>query len=326
MKKQLLSVVVPCYNEEEVIAKTYADLTKVLCGIKMDYELIFVNDGSKDNTYVILNAIANKDIKVKILDFSRNFGHQAAVSAGICYASGDCAVIIDADLQDPPAVILELIKKWEEGYEVVNAIRLKREGETWFKKVTAKAFYRFLNAITGQNMQVDCGDFRLIDAKVLEVFRNLKEKNRYIRGLMSWVGFKTANVLYEREKRYAGETKYTLSKMLKLASDGIFSFTYKPLQYATRIGVVISMLSFLGGAGAIYQKLINNTVSGWTSLILLVSFLGGVQLIFLGLIGEYIGRIFEESKDRPIFIVRDQKNFDNNRNLISMHHSKVENF
>jgi len=299
-----ITAILPAYNEELSIGSMV-----IACKKYVDRVLV-IDDGSIDNTYLLLRNLAATDSKVKILDFSRNFGHQAAISAGMNYASGDCAVIIDADLQDPPSVIQALVKKWQEGFEIVNAVRIKREGESWFKKITAKIFYRFINAVTEQDMQVDCGDFRLIDAKVLRVFKNLKEKNRYIRGLMSWIGFKTTNVYYEREKRYAGETKYTLKKMLKLASDGIYSFTYKPLQYAIKIGSIIAILSFIGGIWAIYEKLNNNTVSGWTSLILLISFLGGVQLMFLGLIGEYIGRIYDESKERPIFIVREMINFE----------------
>jgi dolichol-phosphate mannosyltransferase len=272
--------------------------------IEMDIEYIFINDGSKDNTYFCLKKIAESSSQVKVINFARNFGHQIAITAGMDYAYGDAVVIIDADLQDPPEVILQMVEKWKEGYDVVYGKRLKRQGETFFKKLTARAFYRILDSMTDVKLPVDVGDFRLIDRKVCDAMKMLPERSRYVRGLVSWVGFKQTSVEYVRDKRFAGETKYPLKKMLKLANDGIFSFSYKPLKLATFFGMTVSALSFIYLIVVLIQKLINhNIVAGWASSMAVSLFFNGVMLIVIGIMGEYVGRIYEEVKARPLYIV-----------------------
>lgn len=304
------SIVVPMYNEEEVIAETYKRLSEVMQRQPETYELVFVNDGSRDRTTSIVREIAAQDSALRLIDFSRNFGHQVAISAGMDYAVGDAVVVIDADLQDPPEVILQMIDKWKEGYDVVYGKRLKRKGETFFKKITAKVFYRVLRSMTTVDMPVDAGDFRLIDRKVCDVLRSLKEKNRYVRGLVSWVGFKQASVEYVREERFAGETKYPLKKMIRFALDGITSFSNKPLKLATYLGLVVSAGSFIYLVIVILQKLFtDNAQIGWTSTVAIVLFFNGLMLMLMGVIGEYIGRIYEETKERPLYIVREASGY-----------------
>lgn len=304
------SVIIPAYNEEEVIAESYKRLTGVMAQSGGEYELIFVNDGSRDKTIDILNNIADKDDCVKIIDFSRNFGHQIAISAGLDYATGDAVAVIDADLQDPPEVILRMIEKWREGYDVIYGKRIKRHGETIFKKLTAKIFYRFLHSMTDVDIPVDTGDFRLMDKKVCDAMRSLTEKNRYVRGLVSWVGFKQTAVEYVREERFAGETKYPLKKMIKFASDGIISFSFKPLKLAQYLGFATSALSFIYLIIVIIQKLMGLTVAGWASILAVSLFFNGIILLMLGIIGEYIGRIYDEAKGRPLYIVKNTIGFD----------------
>lgn len=304
------SVIVPAYNEELVIEESCRRLTEVMERAGGEYELIFINDGSRDKTPELLNALAEQDARVKVLHFSRNFGHQTAVSAGMDYAAGQAVVIIDADLQDPPEVILKMIEKWKQGYDVVYGKRLQRKGETWFKKVTAKAFYRFLNHMTTVDIPVDTGDFRLIDRKVCDVMKGLTEKNRYVRGLVSWVGFKQTAVEYVRQERFAGETKYPLKKMVKLAVDATMSFSYKPLRIAGFVGMGLSFVSFVYLVVIICQKLFTNTtVPGWASLIAVMLFFNGVSLILQSVTGEYVGRIYEETKNRPLYIISEAKGF-----------------
>ncbi len=299
------SVVVPCYNEEEVIQVTHKRLTEVMERTREVYEIVYVNDGCRDRTPDLLEDISSNDDRVRVLNFSRNFGHQAAVTAGMNYAKGQAIVIIDADLQDPPEVILEMIYKWKQGYDVCYGKRLKRKGDTLFKKFTAAMFYRVLNALTPIRIPEDTGDFRLIDRKVCDVMNSLPEKNRYLRGLVSWVGFKQIAIEFNREERFAGETKYPLSKMLKLAFDGITSFSYKPLKLATYLGFLISGFSFLYFLFILGQKMFFNiAVQGWASSVAINLFFHGITLTILGIMGEYIGRIYDESKDRPIYIVR----------------------
>ncbi len=315
MGNKLLSIVVPVYNEQEVIDETYRRLSAVFKDYFMDVEYIFINDGSKDNTYFKLKDIASGNKEVRVINFARNFGHQIAITAGMDYAMGDAVVIIDADLQDPPEIILQMVDKWEEGYQVVYGKRLQREGETFFKKVTAKTFYRFLDSMTDVKLPVDVGDFRLIDRKVCDAMKCLPERSRYVRGLVSWVGFKQTSVEYHREKRFAGETKYPLKKMLKLAGDGIFSFSYKPLKLATFVGMLVSVLSFIYLVVVLVQKFIkNDVVSGWASSIAVTLFLNGVMLIVIGIMGEYVGRIYEEVKARPLYIVGELMGFDEEKN------------
>ncbi|MCL6456407.1 MAG: glycosyltransferase family 2 protein [Gorillibacterium sp.] len=304
------SIVVPVYNEQEVISETYRRLSEVMQRQPESYELVFVNDGSRDRTAEIVRGFALEDNTVRLIDFSRNFGHQVAISAGMDYAAGDAIVVIDADLQDPPEVILEMITKWKQGYDVVYGKRLKRKGETFFKKATAKMFYRLLRSMTTVDIPVDTGDFRLIDRKVCDVLRNLKEKNRYVRGLVSWVGFKQTSVEYVREERFAGETKYPLKKMIRFALDGITSFSYKPLKLATYLGMTVSLVSFVYLVIIILQKLFTNSAEiGWTSTVAILLFFNGMILMLMGVIGEYIGRIYEETKDRPLYIVREASGY-----------------
>ena len=304
------SIVIPIFNEEPVIPEFYSRIKKVMNSCGDDYELIFINDGSTDTSRDLIKELNKKDNSIKLLDFSRNFGHQIAISAGLDFADGDAVVIIDADLQDPPEVILKMIQKWKEGYEIVYGRRLKRKGETFFKEITAYIFYRLLKALTNHDIPLDSGDFRLIDKKVCNTMRNLTEKSRYMRGLISWVGFKQIYVEYVRDERYAGETKYPLKKMIKFAMDAITSFSYKPLRIATCIGFTLSLVSFTYLVIVIYQKLFTNaTIIGWASVTAVNLFFNGIVLIILGIIGEYIGRIYEETKNRPLYILRDKIGF-----------------
>lgn len=298
------------FNEEEVIEHTYERLKLVMDHAEEPYELIFVNDGSKDRTVELVSMICDFDPNARLINFSRNFGHQIAISAGMDYAQGDAIVVIDADLQDPPEVILDMIAKWKEGYEVVYGKRLKRKGETVFKKLTAKMFYRTLRSLTNVEIPVDTGDFRLIDRKVCDVLRGLKEKNRFVRGLVSWIGFRQTMVEYEREERFAGETKYPLKKMIAFAIDGITSFSYKPLRIASYIGFALSFTSFLYLLVVIFQKLFTgSTIAGWASIVAVNLLFNGIILMLLGIIGEYIGRIYEESKNRPLYIIREVQGY-----------------
>lgn len=298
------SIVVPLYNEELVIAETYRRLTEVMNCTHENYEIIFVNDGSKDSTRKKVENICSSDSKIKLVNFSRNFGHQVAISAGMETSSGAAVVVIDADLQDPPKVILKMIAKWKEGYDVVYGKRLKREGETFFKKFTAKTYYRLLKSITSVDIPVDTGDFRLIDRKVCDTLTSLPEKNRYVRGLVSWVGYKQTYVEFVRHERFAGETKYPISKMFKLAFDGITSFSSKPLILAGYIGLISSFIGAISLIGSIISSLVNSISIlslGFLLSINLIMF--GLLFCILGIMGQYIGRIFDESKNRPLYII-----------------------
>ena len=301
-----VSLVIPMYYEEQVAEECYKRVTKVLKELKdYEYEIIFVNDGSKDKTLEILENIAEKDKNVKIISFSRNFGHQAAVTAGLKYVTGDAIVIMDADLQDPPELVPDMLKKWEEGYEVIYGKRKTREGESAFKLLTAKAFYSTLNKLSDVEIPKDTGDFRLVDKKVVDVINSLPEHNKFLRGLFSWVGFKQYAYEYERKERFAGKTKYPLKKMLKLAQDGILSFSTKPLKIVGGFGILSVIISI---CILIYSILSfafkwNNLTPGWTSLMCTMTFLGGVILISLWMIGEYIARIYDETKQRPQYVV-----------------------
>lgn len=308
------SVVIPVYNEEAVVQESYRRLKAVMGSTGEAYELIFVNDGSRDKTEEMVSALCDADSCVRLLSFSRNFGHQTAITAGMDASSGQAVVVIDADLQDPPEIILEMIAKWKEGYDVVYGQRISREGETWFKKLTAKGFYRILKALTSVDIPVDTGDFRLIDRKVCDVLSSLNEKNRYVRGLVSWVGFKQTAVRFHRQERYAGETKYPLKKMLKFAMDGITTFSYKPLKLTSYLGFFVSLCSFLYLLVVLYLKLFTEkTVSGWASAVSVSLLFNGVILMMLGIIGEYIGRIYDETKNRPLYIIRERKGFEHEK-------------
>jgi len=305
------SVVIPVYNEEEVLPETYRRMKEVMSSAPGSYELIFVNDGSRDKSQEILESFARGDEAVKLINFSRNFGHQVAITAGLDYAEGQAVIVIDADLQDPPEVILTMIEKWKEGYEVVYGKRVKREGESFFKKFTASFFYRLLKRFTTIDIPVDTGDFRLMDKKVVDALRLFREKNRFMRGLVSWVGFRQTSVEYVREKRWAGETKYPLRKMLKLAWDGITSFSDKPLKIATYAGIPLSLFSLVLFLVVLFQYLWGKSTFSATSLIGILNLLvGGIILIALGIMGEYIGRIYEEVKGRPLYIVESTMGFE----------------
>ncbi|MDT8716176.1 glycosyltransferase family 2 protein [Clostridium sp. 19966] len=312
--KKLVSIVVPMYYEELVVEECYKRLKKVMTDNDINYEFVFVNDGSTDKTLPLLENIAAQDENVRVISFSRNFGHQIAVTAGINKAKGDAVVVIDADLQDPPEVIPKMIELWKQGYDVVYAKRKKRKGESFFKLVTAKCFYRFLHNMSDIDIPLDTGDFRLMDRKVVNVFNSMKENNRFVRGMVSWAGFKQIPIEYERDERFAGETKYPLKKMLKFASDGIVSFSAKPLKLVGSIGLICVVLSFLIFLYAIIVKIAgsHNVISGWTSIMVVVTFLGGVQLLSVAVLGEYIGRIYDESKGRPLYIIEKEINIDKN--------------
>ena len=308
-----ISVVVPMYYEEEVAKECYTRLKNVLEKIEnYNYEIIFINDGSKDKTLEILKEIAKENKNVKIISFSRNFGHQCAVTAGLRYVTGDAIVIIDADLQDPPELIPEMIKLWEEGNEVIYGKRKSREGESRFKLLTASMFYKTLNALSDVEIPKDTGDFRLVDRKVVEVINSLPEHNKFLRGLFSWVGFKQKAYEYERKERYAGKTKYPLKKMLKLAQDGIFSFSIKPLKIVGAMGILSVIISIILFVYAVLSYAFdwNNLVPGWTSLMVTMTFIGGMILISLWMIGEYIGRIYDETKRRPEYIIDETINIE----------------
>ncbi|PFY33493.1 glycosyltransferase [Bacillus toyonensis] len=309
--EKLISVVVPMYFEEEVAQECYNRLKSVMLQNNINYEFVFVNDGSTDRTMDILSEIAANDYRTKIVNFARNFGHQVAVTAGIAAAKGDAIVIIDADLQDPPEVIPELIAKWEEGYEVVYAKRKQRKGETWFKLLTAKYFYKFLNYMSDIDIPKDTGDFRIIDRKVADVFNQMTERNRFIRGMMSWVGFRQTYVEYERDERFAGETKYPLKKMIKFASDGIIAFSTKPLRIVMSLGLLSVLISIIVLLYTITVKIIGDgTQTGWASIMVAITFFSGIQLLGLGIVGQYIARIYDESKNRPIYIVKETINIE----------------
>lgn len=300
----LLSVVVPVYNESAVIEAFYERTSRALAAIPgVDYELVFVDDGSHDDSHTQLAGFAATDPHVVVIRFSRNFGHQAAITAGIDMARGDCVAIIDADLQDPPEVIRDMVVQWRAGFDVVYGVRADRDGEGRMKLLTASMFYRALNAITGIKIPVDVGDFRLLSRRAASHLSSLREHDRFVRGLVSWIGFRQTGVSYHREKRFAGETKYPYRKMIKFALDGITSFSSMPLKLATWMGYAASLLAFLYLASVFVQKLLGYTVEGWATIMVALLFLGGTQLICLGIIGEYVGRIYAESKGRPLYIV-----------------------
>ncbi|MFA2766688.1 glycosyltransferase family 2 protein [Bacillus pacificus] len=315
--QKLISVVVPMYFEEEVAQECYNRLKSVMLQNNINYEFVFVNDGSTDRTMEILSEIAANDYRTKIVNFARNFGHQVAVTAGIAAAKGDAIVIIDADLQDPPEVIPELIAKWEEGYEVVYAKRKQRKGETWFKLLTAKYFYKFLNYMSDIDIPKDTGDFRIIDRKIADVFNQMTERNRFIRGMMSWVGFRQTYVEYERDERFAGETKYPLKKMIKFASDGIIAFSTKPLRIVMSLGLLSVLISIIVLLYTVTVKVFGHgTQTGWASIMVAITFFSGIQLLGLGIVGQYIARIYDESKNRPIYIVKETINIDEEKTAL----------
>jgi dolichol-phosphate mannosyltransferase len=306
----LLSVVVPCFNEEEVLRETHRRLLSGLELLDAELEIVYVDDGSRDGTGSILHELSANDPRVRVVRFARNFGHQMAVTAGIDHSRGDAVVLIDADLQDPPEVIPRMVALWREGYQVVYGVRGRRPGETILKRITAAGFYRMINLMSDVPIPLDTGDFRLMDRCVADVLRDMPERHRFIRGMVSWVGFKQCPIYYERHPRFAGESKYPFSKMVRFAVDGVTSFSTVPLRWATWAGLVAAGISVLGIVYAVVARLMTNSwVPGWAAMFVAVLFVGGVQLLSLGAIGEYVGRIYSEAKGRPLYVVAQRLGF-----------------
>jgi polyisoprenyl-phosphate glycosyltransferase len=307
------SLVVPAHDEEAVIDELVARLTEVMDALDGDAEAILVDDGSRDRTYELLVGATSADPRFRLIRLSRNFGHQIALTAGVDLAAGDAVIVMDADLQDPPELILALAARWREGYDVVYAVREGRAGETRFKRATANAFYRAFNRISDVEVPVDVGDFRLVDRRALDVFSQMRESNRFVRGMFSWIGLSQTGVPYHRQERFAGETKYPLRKMLRFATTGVISFSAAPLRAALNLGFFVSILSFAILVWSLIVKLSGLfDVPGWTSIVVVVSFIGGIQLIVLGVIGEYIGDIHAEVKRRPLYVISDHENLPDN--------------
>jgi glycosyltransferase involved in cell wall biosynthesis len=306
-----LSIVIPCFNEEAVISETISQLEAFCNEVNdLNLELLFVDDGSSDATREILKRKIGKDQRFRLIGFSRNFGHQIAVTAGIDASKGDAVVLIDADLQDPPSVIHHMISKWREGYDVVYGTRTERTGESAFKLATARIFYRLLNRLTDTPIPLDTGDFRLMSRNVVETLKAMPEGDRFLRGMVSWVGFKQTSLPYKRAERFAGTSKYPLGKMIRFATDGILSFSTKPLQLSVVLGLCCAAVSMLGIFYALIMRIFTNVwVEGWTALMITVLFIGGVQLVSVGIIGEYIGRIYNEIKKRPLYVVDEYMGF-----------------
>ncbi len=304
--KPTYTIIAPIYNEVENIPLLYTRVSEVMAQTGEPWEFVMVDDGSSDGSTEAILELKAQDEKVKPVIFARNFGHQIAVTAGLDYSRGEAVIIIDADLQDPPEAILDLIQKWKEGFEVVYAVRSKRVGETWFKLFTASAFYRLIQRITDVNIPMDTGDFRLLDRKVVQVLNGMREKHRFLRGMSVWVGFKQTGVEYERAERFAGETKYPLKKMIRFASDAITGFSFFPLQLAMYLGFITAGISFISILVVIVLRLSGSQAFfGQATTLIAVLFLGGVQLISIGLLGEYIGRLYDEAKGRPLYITRE---------------------
>jgi polyisoprenyl-phosphate glycosyltransferase len=300
------SFVVPLYNEQETLPELARRLVAVLGELDGEAEVILVDDGSSDRTHAIAWALNETDPRFKVVRLSRNFGHQVAITAGLDVASGDAVVIMDGDLQDPPELAHQFVERWREGYEVVYGIRADRAAEPFFKRVATGAFYRLLRRLTALDIPVDVGDFRLVDRKALDAFRTLREHDRYVRGLFAWVGFAQIGVPYRRDSRFAGATKYPFSKLVKLGADGVIGFSKVPLKLALTFGFIFSAASFLYGISAIVKRILGiGYVPGWASVVAVVTFIGGVQLIVIGMMGIYLGRIYDEVKQRPLYVVRD---------------------
>jgi glycosyltransferase involved in cell wall biosynthesis len=301
-----ISVIIPVFNEEKNIQNLYDRLSQVMQNLSVTYELIFVNDGSQDASIGLIKVLSKKHKSVKYIDFSRNFGHQIAVTAGLDKTIGDAVVIIDADLQDPPELIAEMYQKRKEGFEVIYAKRKNRKGESFLKLWTARIFYRLLAKMTSISIPVDTGDFRMIDKKIVEVLREMPEKNKYLRGQISWVGFNQTFVEYDRQERQAGSTGYTYRKMLHFALDGITAFSDVPLKIVTYFGFIVSVIAFFVAIYALLAKFVwENSVPGWTSLMIAILFIGGIQMIAIGIIGEYLSRMNHNIRDRPLYIIRE---------------------
>jgi polyisoprenyl-phosphate glycosyltransferase len=307
-----LSIVLPVFNESELLPTLFRRLTDALTAMAVTYEIIFVNDGSRDGSWEAIVAATRMDPRAKAINLSRNFGHQIAITAGLDASRGHAVVVMDSDLQDPPEVIPELYASYAKGFDVVYAQRRRRDGETWLKKATAKAFYRVVRRMTNLDLPVDTGDFRLMSRRVVDDLARFPEHHRFIRGLVAWVGYNQTPVLYDRDRRFGGRTKFSIGKMMVFAFDGITSMSIQPLRLASHVGLALSVLSFAGMVAVIVYKLSGGAglIPGWTSLFVAALFLGGIQLMALGLLGEYIGRIHDEVKQRPMYLVRDRVNMD----------------
>ncbi len=305
VRHPVYSVVAPVYNEEETLPHFYDRVVAAMEKLGEPFEIVLINDGSRDNSFSVMRELHARDPRVRAVNFSRNFGHQMAISAGLDYARGDAVVIIDSDLQDPPEVIAELAERWKAGAEVVYAQRNKRSGETRFKLLTAAAFYRLIARITSMDLPHNTGDFRLLDRRVVDTLIKMREHNRFMRGLSVWVGFRQEAVLYDRHERFAGKTNYPLFKMIRFSIDAITGFSYAPLQLATTIGFILAGLSLVGVAIAVILRIFGGAIQGQGTTLIVVLLLGGIQLIFLGIIGEYLGRIYDEVRARPLYIVHD---------------------
>lgn len=309
---QTLSVVVPVYGSAAILPETHRRLTRVLSALQgIDHEIVYVNDGSPDNADEVLRDIVTGDPKARLIRLSRNFGHQAAITAGLDYAGGDAVVIIDDDLQDPPEVIPRMIEEWSQGNKVVYGVRVARKGESFFKRASAKAFYRLLNLFSDRRLPLDVGDFRLIDRSVVEVLRQMREESRYMRGMVSWVGFQQCPVVYERDPRYSGKSNYSLRHSFRLAVDGITSFSTRPLLVSAATGTLVTLLACLASIWLIIDRIIHpeSVLPGTTTVIVAVLFMGGVQLMSIGILGTYLGKVFTETKKRPLYIASDLLGF-----------------
>lgn len=315
-KKKLVTILVPAYNEQEVLVMLYNRLKALMDeNTNYDFEVLLVNDGSKDSTLNIMKQLRKEDKRICYLNLSRNYGKETAMIAGLDYAKGDCVIIIDADLQDPPELIPEMLQYWEEGYDDVYARRKSREGETWLKKFTSKMYYRMLQSVTKIEIQKDTGDFRLLDRRCVEALKQIRESQRYTKGLFSWIGYNKKEILYDRDPRAAGSTKWNYKKLIDLSIDGLTSFTTSPLRWSAIIGMLVSMIGFIYMLVIIFKTLLYGIdVPGYASTMVVILFLGGIQLIFLGVIGEYLGRAFYETKGRPLYFI-DRYNEEKETNL-----------
>ena len=311
MSAKSVSVVIPCFNEEGNLRETHRRVTEAVSQAGIQYEVVYVDDGSYDTTPELLRQLQAEDEHVRVVYFSRNFGHQFAVTAGLAHASGGAVIILDADLQDPPELLVEMIRLWEAGYEVVYGVRTDREGETRFKLLTARLFYRLIRWLSETEIPLDTGDFRLLDRKVVDVIAAMPERDRFLRGMVSWAGYRQIGIPYRRAPRFSGETKYPVGKMVRFAFDGIVSFSVKPLRLSTLMGFICAGLALLAILYALAMRLFTQRwVTGWTALIIAILFLGGAQLISLGIIGEYVGRLYGEAKHRPLYLVRETLGMD----------------
>ncbi len=306
--KKLISVVAPAYNEEAGLSELYSRLVNSVKSLELELENIYVNDGSQDGTLELMNSQRSNDDRITIVDLSRNFGKEIALTAGLDNAQGDAVVIIDTDLQDPPELIEQLVENWTAGYEVVTAKRSKRKGEGWFKRLTSYVYYRVLHKLSDIEIPKDTGDFRLLDRKPLDALLELREKHRYMKGLFAWIGYTQKEIIYEREERYTGQTKWNYWRLLNLAFDGLTSFSVLPLRIASLVGVLSAFVAIIFGIVIVFKKLMfGDPVAGYASLVVIITFLGGMQLLALGVIGEYLGRVFNETKNRPLYLTKEIK-------------------